>query len=107
MSKEGPTAKESLRGGWQATVTWLCCFSQETADKETTGCPGTPPPQHLTEQKQSHESLGIQRCREGARRFRFVFASVSIRGLCVVRLLISAHLGSPMSSPSEVTGRHL
>lgn len=69
--------------------------------------PRNPPPQHLTEQKQSHESLGIQRCREGARRFRFVFTSVSIWGLCVVRLLISAHLGSLFPSPGGVAGRHL
>lgn len=68
--------------------------------------PRNPPPHppHLTEQKQSHESLGIQRCGEGARRFQFVVASVSTQGLCVVRLLISAHL---LSSPGEVTGRYL
>lgn len=98
-TKKAQLAKESLRGGWQATVTWLCCFSQKTADKETTGCPGTAPlqpllPQHLTEQKQSHESLGNQRGKEGARRFQFVFASVSTLGLCVVRLLIRAHWGA-------------
>lgn len=101
-------SQESLRGGWQAKASWLCSFSQETADKETTGCPGTPPPpQHLTEQKQSHESLGIQRYRKGARRFWFVFASMSTVGLCEVRLLISAHLGSLSFSPRGEFGRHL
>lgn len=91
-------------------VTWLSCFSQKTADKDTTGCPGKAPPStathtqtytHLSEQKQSHESLGIQRCRKGTKRFQFVFASTSTQGLCVLRLLISAHLGKSAFLPKR------
>lgn len=105
--KRFPTAKESLRGSWQATVTWLCCFSQETADKETTGCPGTPPPPTSDWTKTIPWITRDSEMWGRSQEISVCFASVSTQGLRVVRLLISAHFGSPISSPGEVTGRHL
>ena len=105
--KRFPTAKESLRGSWQATVTWLCCFSQETADKETTGCPGTPPPPTSDWTKTIPWITRDSEMWGRSQEISVCFASVSTQGLRVVRLLISEHFGSPISSPGEVTGRHI
>lgn len=59
------------------------------------------PPQHLTEQKQSHESLGIQgRQGKESREIWVCWCIVSHPGAyAAVRLLIRAHLGSPFVPP--------